>query len=175
MVILPAPIRGVLFMLPRLSSPQFGLFDDGKTIISAREMAKDIIHFTFEAGEGCFRPVCWLYFSAIHWIFGEHPFWFFLGNTVLLFLSIGMLMMFTLLLTGRRYLFQRLCDPGSADLSFIGALGWLIYQRFGFSHTPDFIGVDLAGYAEEIVGHRFHAESIIWMGGQPLFALVFYG
>jgi hypothetical protein len=95
-------ILGVLLMLPRLVSPHFGLFDDGKTIIAAREMAKNLSYFTFEADEGRFRPIYWLYFSAIDWIFGEKPFWFFLGNTGLLVLATWLLMVFTQMVTGRR-------------------------------------------------------------------------
>jgi len=93
---------GVALMLPRMLSPQFGLFDDGKTLITAKEMAKNLSYFTFEAAEGRFRPVYWLYFSVIDWIFGQQPFWFFLGNTVVLVLSTWMLMVFTHLVTGRR-------------------------------------------------------------------------
>jgi hypothetical protein len=89
-------------MLPRLLSPQFGLFDDGKSLLVAREMAKNISYFTFEADEGRFRPIYWLYFSAIHWIFGEKPFWFFMGNMVLLVFATWLLMVFTLRVTGRR-------------------------------------------------------------------------
>jgi hypothetical protein len=94
---------GVLLMLPRLASPQFGLFDDGKTITAAKEMAKDITYFTFEADQGRFRPVYWLYFSLIYWIFGLNPFWFFLGNTIVLVLSTWMLMVFTQMVTGKRF------------------------------------------------------------------------
>ena len=93
----------VLIMLPRLFSPQFGLFDDGKTIITAKEMAKNLSYFTFEADEGRFRPVYWLYFSAIYWVFGQQPFWFFLGNTVVLVFSTWMLMVLTQMVTGRRF------------------------------------------------------------------------
>ena len=92
----------VLLMLPRLLSPQFGLFDDGKTIIAAKEMAKNLSYFTFEADEGRFRPIYWLYFSTLNWIFGENPFWFFLGNTVLLVIATWLLMVFTQMVTGRR-------------------------------------------------------------------------
>jgi hypothetical protein len=93
----------VLLMLPRLASPQFGLFDDGKTITAAKEMAKDITYFTFEADQGRFRPVYWLYSSLIYWVFGLKPFWFFLGNTIVLILSTWMLMSFTQMVTGKRF------------------------------------------------------------------------
>lgn len=93
----------VLLMLPRLASPQFGLFDDGKTITTAKEMAKDFTYFTFEADQGRFRPVYWLYFSIIYWIFGLKPFWFFLGNAIVLTLSTWMLMNFTQMVTGKRF------------------------------------------------------------------------
>jgi hypothetical protein len=92
----------VLLMLPRLLSPQFGLFDDGKTMIAAKEMAKNLSYFTFEADEGRFRPIYWLYFSSLNWIFGDNPFWFFLGNTTLLILATWLLMVFTQMVTGRR-------------------------------------------------------------------------
>lgn len=96
-------LLGAVLMLPRILSPQFGLFDDGKTLITAKEMAKNLSYFTFEAAEGRFRPVYWLYFSAMDWIFGQQPFWFFLGNTVVLVLSTWMLMVFIQLVTGRRF------------------------------------------------------------------------
>ena len=112
-------------MLPRLASSQFGLFDDGKSITAAKEMAKDIsdltlegdqgqfgpvsglynglINWIFEADQGRFRPFYWLSFSLIYWIFGLKPFWFFLGNTILLILSTWMLMNFTQMVTERRF------------------------------------------------------------------------
>lgn len=93
----------VLLMVPRLASPQFGLFDDGKTLTTAREMGKDLTYFTFEADQGRFRPVYWLYFSLLYWFFGLKPFWFFLGNTLILVLSTWMLMQFTLLMSGKKF------------------------------------------------------------------------
>jgi hypothetical protein len=92
----------LVLMLPRLISPHFGLFDDGKTIIAAKEMGKNLSYFTFEAAEGRFRPVYWLYFSSLDWIFGTNPFWFFMGNTVLLVLATWLLMVFTQMVTKNR-------------------------------------------------------------------------
>ncbi|MCL4559680.1 MAG: hypothetical protein M1281_03570 [Chloroflexi bacterium] len=77
----------VVIMLPRLASPQFGLFDDGTTIETARQILHGGWNMSFDIATGRFRPVYWLYYALIYGIAGANPLAFFLGNTLLLILT----------------------------------------------------------------------------------------
>ena len=74
----------ILIMLPRLFSPQFGLFDDGKSMITAQQISRGDWSFQFDAPDGRFRPVYWLSFALVYLVFGLRPFWFFLVNALVL-------------------------------------------------------------------------------------------
>ena len=74
----------VAVMLPRLISPQFGLFDDGVTISNAQEIAQGTWNAGWEAATGRYRPAYWLYYGLVYLIAGENPFGFFLAHTILL-------------------------------------------------------------------------------------------
>jgi hypothetical protein len=80
-------LLALIVMIPRLLSPHFGLFDDGRSLITAQEIRNGDWSFHFDAGEGRFRPMYWLTFSITYWIFGSNPFWFFLANTLVLVIS----------------------------------------------------------------------------------------
>ncbi len=69
-------------MLPRLISPQFGLFDDGRSLITSQKIVAGNWDMSIDVFEGRYRPVYWLYFALFYGLFGENPFWFFLGNTL---------------------------------------------------------------------------------------------
>jgi hypothetical protein len=74
----------ILIMLPRLLSPQFGLFDDGKSMITAQQISRGDWSFQFDTPDGRFRPVYWLSFALVYLLFGLRPFWFFLVNALVL-------------------------------------------------------------------------------------------
>jgi hypothetical protein len=74
----------LLTMLPRLASPQFGFFDDGVTLTNAHAFLQGEWDLTNDFSSGRFRPLYWLYYTGWNWIAGDRPFWFFLGNTLLL-------------------------------------------------------------------------------------------
>jgi hypothetical protein len=79
-------LLAILIMLPRLLSPQFGLFDDGITLRTVKEMASGNWQL-WDIQLGRFRPIYWLWWFLLYRIFGDNPLGFFLGNTILLALS----------------------------------------------------------------------------------------
>lgn len=85
----------VLVMLPRLFSPQFGLLDDGKSIITAQNLVSGDRTFLFDVNDSRFRPIYWLSFAAFYLSVGESVFWYFLLNTVVLCVTTVALMTFS--------------------------------------------------------------------------------
>jgi len=82
-VLIPIALA-VAIMMPRLLSAQFGFFDDPVSISTARHILSGEWSLANEGGTGRFRPLYWLYFAGLYGIAGERPFWFFLGNLLLL-------------------------------------------------------------------------------------------
>jgi len=70
-------------MLPRLMSPQFGFFDDGFSMLTARSIWAGQWMLGMDPVGGRFRPVYWLYFAFLFRLFGNNPFWYFMGNLFL--------------------------------------------------------------------------------------------
>lgn len=98
------PVLLALFvMIPRLVSPHFGLFDDGRSLITAQNISHGDWSFHFDAGEGRFRPVYWLSFYITYWLFGQKPFWFFFANTLMLALTTYCLVQFLLNISRNRF------------------------------------------------------------------------
>ena len=79
-----SPVVAAFFvMLPRLLSPQFGLLDDGLTLIAAGSVSRDwTAAFTMAHGAGRFFPSYFLFFYLVHAVGGSHPFWFYTVNCV---------------------------------------------------------------------------------------------
>lgn len=77
-------LLAVLLMLPRLFSPQFGLFDDGASVATSESIWGGTYQLGWEANQGRFRPVYWLGFALVYAVAGQRPLWFFVGNTLLL-------------------------------------------------------------------------------------------
>ena len=80
----PLAVAG-LVMLPRLTSPQFGLLDDGLTLQTGREVIgrwSTVLHLIPETGR--FFPAYWLVYSAIFGVVGARPLGFFAVNVALL-------------------------------------------------------------------------------------------
>jgi 4-amino-4-deoxy-L-arabinose transferase-like glycosyltransferase len=74
-------------MLPRLLSAQFGLFDDGYTLMTARKILGgewSILQVPWEISAGRLRPTYWLLNSLLYLVGGLHPTVYFLANAVLL-------------------------------------------------------------------------------------------
>jgi hypothetical protein len=78
----------VVLMLPRLADPHFGFFDDTSSIQTAQGFLRGDWSVVLEGERGRARPMYWLLYTAIYAVAGAHPFWFFVGNTILLCLIV---------------------------------------------------------------------------------------
>ncbi|MFH2104560.1 MAG: hypothetical protein ABIJ39_14525 [Chloroflexota bacterium] len=76
-------------MLPRLITPQFGLFDDGRILVTAEKIASGTWYTGLDNLEGRFRPIHWLWFTLSYWAGGLNPFWFYVSNTFALVAIVG--------------------------------------------------------------------------------------
>jgi hypothetical protein len=81
-------IIGCLLLVPRLLSLQFGFFDDAMTLTTSENILNGTWSLADEAYHGRFRPAYWLYYAAIYLFARQNPFWFFMGNALLLSLII---------------------------------------------------------------------------------------
>jgi hypothetical protein len=72
----------VLIMLPRLLSPQFGLLDDGRSVLTARGIIQGKWDLNWDIRAGRLRPVYWAAFAFWYMLADGHPFWYFLGNLI---------------------------------------------------------------------------------------------
>ncbi len=95
-------VIAVLIMLPRLLSPQFELFDDGRSLTSAEKISHGIWYTYPDSFEGRFRPIHWLWFTLSYLIGGKNPFWFYLSNTLALVVIVGGLIFLVRRLGGSR-------------------------------------------------------------------------
>jgi hypothetical protein len=85
-------IIGLLLMIPRLLSPQFGFFDDATTLTTSENILNGTWSLADEAYYGRFRPAYWIYYAVIYAFAGQKPFWFFIGNVLLIsFITIGLI------------------------------------------------------------------------------------
>lgn len=72
----------LLIMLPRLVSPQFGLFDDARSLKVAESIAAGNWDLSWEVQAGRFRPLVWITFAFWYILSSGKPFWFFVGNWI---------------------------------------------------------------------------------------------
>ncbi len=72
----------ILFMLPRLLSPQFGLMDDGRALTIAQGLLHGKFDLSWDLVAGRARPIYWAAFAFWYLLVGGHPFWYFLGNLI---------------------------------------------------------------------------------------------
>ena len=86
LIVLIPFLFALIIMAPRLLSPQFGLLDDSATLSQAQRFLNGDFSMSHDLQAGRFRPVYWLYYTLIYALAGYHPFWFFLGNLILLFI-----------------------------------------------------------------------------------------
>lgn len=77
-------ILAVLIMIPRLTSAQFGLLDDGFILNEVRAVLNGDLRMQLDLESGRFRPLYWLYFTLIYALAGPNPVWFFTGHLVIL-------------------------------------------------------------------------------------------
>ncbi len=80
-------LLALVVMLPRLASPEFGLFDDGRSVSTAQQITHGVWDMSWDNQAGRFRPVYWLSFTALYAVFGARPLWFFLANLLLLIVT----------------------------------------------------------------------------------------
>jgi len=81
-------VLAIIVLLPRLMASQFGLLDDGVTIITARKIiANPSYLFNMMPSTGRFFPGYWLYGTLLYCIGGDSAFVYFLGNCILLMAS----------------------------------------------------------------------------------------
>ena len=77
-------------MLPRLLSPQFGLFDDARGLITLDKLINHgIWDMSVDIMEGRYRPMYWLWFGLFYKLAGAKPFWYFFGNMCALCLAVA--------------------------------------------------------------------------------------
>jgi hypothetical protein len=86
LIVLIPFLLALIIMAPRLLSPQFGLMDDSATLSQAQRFLNGDFSMSHDLQAGRFRPVYWLYYTLIYALAGYQPFWFFLGNLILLFI-----------------------------------------------------------------------------------------
>jgi hypothetical protein len=72
----------VVVLAPRLLSPQFGLLDDGNTLVVARGVIAGDWRALFDFQIDRLRPVYWLFPTAVYAVFGANPLGFFLANAL---------------------------------------------------------------------------------------------
>jgi hypothetical protein len=88
----------LLFMLPRLASPQFGFLDDAATLKYGRELTHSFHSllgiFTAIGDTGRFIPFYWLYYSVVYWLGWANPLIFYLANAVSLIVIVVTLVSF---------------------------------------------------------------------------------
>ncbi|MDY6846736.1 MAG: hypothetical protein SVP52_06335 [Chloroflexota bacterium] len=86
LIILIPFIIATLIMFPRLSSPQFGFFDDARMLAQSKSFLQGDFSMSHDKQAGRFRPAYWLYYAAIYSIAGYHPFWFFVGQLFIFYI-----------------------------------------------------------------------------------------
>lgn len=90
-ILLYSPVLiAILVMLPRLLSPQFGLLDDGRGLVTLDKFINHgIWDMSVDIMEGRYRPMYWLWFGLFYRLAGDNPFWFFFGNACALALAVA--------------------------------------------------------------------------------------
>ncbi|MEX0787839.1 MAG: hypothetical protein WD906_07870 [Anaerolineales bacterium] len=82
----------VAIMIPRLARAEFGLFDDGVSLDVEGRIRSGAWVPGFEAGQGRFRPLYWLFFAGAHGLSGGQAAGHFAVNLLLLMVTALLLM-----------------------------------------------------------------------------------
>ncbi len=93
----------ILIMLPRLISPQFGLFDDGIMLSNARQMSQGDLNVAWDTSAGRSRLMYRLFYGAQYALFAENPAGYFVVNTLVFALTTAGVLSLVLLLKGSRF------------------------------------------------------------------------
>jgi hypothetical protein len=80
-------LLGIVIMLPRLLSPQFGVEDDSISLRTAERALQSAWTPAEEAATGRFRPMYWLWFAGVYALAGPRPGAFFAANLLILMLT----------------------------------------------------------------------------------------
>jgi uncharacterized membrane protein len=86
-------LLATLIMIPRISSPNFGLLDDGVTLAVSSSILREAkagnwkFVFGLERDRGRFRPFYWLYYASLYSLFGPNPSRFFVSQWLSLILT----------------------------------------------------------------------------------------
>jgi hypothetical protein len=92
----------VLIMLPRLISPQFGLFDDGNMLRSAQQMSHGDLNLAWDTSAGRSRLIYRLFFGAQYFLFAKNPEGYFIVNMLVFALTTAGIISLVRLLKGSR-------------------------------------------------------------------------
>ncbi len=95
---------GILIMLPRICSPEFGFFDDAGLLIKSHKLINGEWDQLLELGSGRFRPFYWIFPMLIYSIAKMRPEWFFIGNLILLVGTTALVIILANRLTGSRFI-----------------------------------------------------------------------
>lgn len=91
-------ILAAIIVIPRLESAQFGLLDDGNTLLAVRQMGEGSWPLWDLQGRRS-RPVYWIYWYLMSNIAGQDPIWFYIIQTLFLLLLVAAIVRLFLLLT----------------------------------------------------------------------------
>ncbi len=89
---------GILIMLPRLLSAQYGMLDDGNSFKAWRAISDGTWGLDYDAGSGRLRPFYWLFSGFLTYLFPDSPAGGFAVNTFILVASCWLLFWTGLLL-----------------------------------------------------------------------------
>ncbi len=79
----------IAIMIPRLASPQFGLFDDAATLQRSRVILDGDFSISHDIQAGRFRLIYWIFNALIYFLSKSEPFWYFFSNLIILIIIIG--------------------------------------------------------------------------------------
>ena len=95
---------GILLMLPRICSAEFGFLDDAGVLVKSRNLINGEWNQLLEHGNGRFRPFYWLYPTLIFSLVHLKPEWYFIGNLLLLVGTTASILILANRVTGSRFI-----------------------------------------------------------------------
>jgi hypothetical protein len=161
-VVLRAVTLAAVVMLPRLTSPQFGLLDDGLTLQTGRELCGDwasALNLIPETGR--FFPAYWLAYAGIWSLVGSRPLAFFTVNVLVFAGVIAMLARLVRSMGG---------SPGAAaGAAILFALSGPAIETFYTLSKAEplqaaWIGISLLATAASAREARWSVRRAAWLG-----------
>jgi hypothetical protein len=95
---------GILLMLPRILSAEFGFLDDALVLDRSSKIMSGEWNQLLEPGNGRFRPFYWLYPTIIYSQTHLKAEWYFIGNLLLLVGTTASIIIITNRVTGSRFI-----------------------------------------------------------------------